>query len=52
MKSFGSKNKKISWDKNGENVPHLKTNVIELIHCDIVNNKYQQNSVSACSYSK
>ena len=28
-------------DENGENVPHLEITV--LIHCNIVNNNYQQN---------
>ena len=39
----GTKNKIIK-DKNGENVPHLEITDVVLIHCDIVNNDYQQDS--------
>ena len=31
-------------DKNGENVPHLKITEAVLVHCNIANNDYQQNS--------
>ena len=31
-------------DKNGENVPHLKITEVVLVHCNIVNNNYQQDS--------
>ena len=30
--------------KNGENVPHLEITEIILVHCNIVNNDYQQDS--------
>ena len=30
--------------KNGENVPHLEITEVVLVHCDIVNNDYQQDS--------
>ena len=36
--------KKITKDKNGENVPHLEITKVVLVHCYIVNNDYQQNS--------
>ena len=39
----GTKNK-ITKDKNGENVPHLEITEVALVHCDIVNNDYQQDS--------
>ena len=42
MKLLGSTENKITKDKNGENVPHL-TEVV-LVHCNIVNNDYQQDS--------
>ena len=42
MKSFGSTENKINKDKNGENVPHLEITEVVLVHCDIVNNNYQQ----------
>ena len=36
--------KKITNDKNGENVPHLKIAEVVLVHCNIVYNYYQQDS--------
>ena len=44
MKLFGSTENKITKDKNGENVPHLEITEVVLVHCDIVNNYYQQDS--------
>ena len=35
---------KITKDKNGENVPHFEITEVVLVHCDIVNNDYQQDS--------
>ena len=35
---------KITKDKNGENVPHLEIVELVLVHCNLVNNDYQQNS--------
>ena len=31
-------------DENGENVPYLEITEVILIHCNIVNHDYQQNS--------
>ena len=31
-------------DENGENVPHLEITEVVLIHCNIVNTDYQQDS--------
>ena len=31
-------------DENGENVPYLEITEVILIHCNIVNHYYQQNS--------
>ena len=42
MKLLGSTKNKISKDKNGENVPHLELIEVVLVHCNIVNNDYQQ----------
>ena len=36
--------KKITKDKNDENVPHLEITEVVLVHCNTVNNDYQQNS--------
>ena len=44
MKLLGSAENKISKDKNGENVPHLEIVEVVLVHCNLVNNDYQQNS--------
>ena len=41
---LGSTKSKINKDKNGENVPHLEITEVVLIHCNIVNNNYQQDS--------
>ena len=44
MRLLGSTENKITRDKNDENVPHLEITEVVLVHCDIVNNDYQQNS--------
>ena len=44
MKLLGSTKNKITEDKNGENVPHLEITEVALVHCDIVNNDYHQDS--------
>ena len=41
---LGSTENKITKEKNGENVPHLENAEVVLVHCDIVNNNYQQDS--------
>ena len=35
---------KITKDKNDEHVPYLEITEVVLIHCNVVNNSYQQNS--------
>ena len=35
---------KVAKDENGENVPHLETTEVVLVHCNIVNNDYQHDS--------
>ena len=44
MKLLGSTRNKITKDKNGENVPHLEIAEVVLVHCNVVNNDYQQDS--------
>ena len=44
MKLLGSTESKITTDKNGENVPHLEIVELVLVHCNLVNNDYQQDS--------
>ena len=44
MKLLGSTESKITKDKNDENVPHLEIVGLLLVHCNLVNNDYQQDS--------
>ena len=44
MKLLRSTEGKISKDKNGENVPHLKIVELVLVHSNLANNDYQQDS--------
>ena len=42
MKLLEITKSKITKDKNGENVPHFKITKVASVHCNIVNNDYQQ----------
>ena len=44
MKLLGSTKDIIDVDKNSENVPKLDNVEIVLVHCNLVNNAYQQHS--------
>ena len=44
MKLLGSTESKITKHKNGENVPHVEVVELVLVHCNLVNNDYQQDS--------
>ena len=44
MKLLGSAENKITKDKNGENVPRLEVLELVLVHCNLINNDYQQDS--------
>ena len=44
MKLLGSTKSKIPKDKDGVNIPYLEIIEIVLIHGNVVNNSYQQNS--------
>ena len=44
MKLLGSTENKITKDKNSENVPHLEITEVVLVHFNIVDNDYQQDS--------
>ena len=44
IKLFGSTNSKITARKNSENVPHLEIAEVILVHFNVVNNDYQQDS--------
>ena len=44
MKLLGSTKSKIAKDESGQNGPHLEITEVELVHCNIVNNDYPQDS--------
>ena len=44
MKLLGSTKSKITKDKNDEEVPHLEVVELVLVHCNLFNNDYQQDS--------
>ena len=44
MKLLGNNKSKITKNENSKNVPHFKIIKVVLVHCNIVNNNYQQNS--------
>ena len=44
MKLLGSSENKITKDNNGGNVPHHEIADVVSVHCNIVNNDYQQDS--------
>ena len=44
MKLLGSAENKTTKDKNGENVSRLEVVESVLVHCNLVNNDYQQDS--------
>ena len=45
MKLLGSTRNKITKNEKSENVPYLKITEVVLIHCNAVNNSYQQNTI-------
>ena len=44
MKLFGSTKKLIDKTKNGKKIPSLEVAEVVLVHCNLVNNQYQQKS--------
>ena len=44
MKLLGRTKSKTTKDKNGEDVRHLGIAELVLVHCNLVNNDYQQDS--------
>ena len=44
MKLLGSAESKITKDQNGENLPRLEVVELVLVHCNLVNKDYQQDS--------
>ena len=50
MRLIASTESKISKDKNCENVPQLEVVELVLVHCNLVNNDYQQDSETLCAF--
>ena len=50
MKLLGSIKSKITKDVNFENMSHLEITKVVLMHCNIVNNDYQQVSRVLCTF--
>ena len=44
MKLLGSTKQDVDQDKDGEDVPKLESVEVFLVHCNLVNNNYQQAS--------
>ena len=44
MKLLASAKKDVDKDKDGEDVPKLESVEVVLVHCNIVNNSYQEAS--------
>ena len=44
MKLLRSTKKDVDKDKNGEDVPKIESVEVVLVHCNVVNNSYQQTS--------
>ena len=44
MEFVGSAKSKITKDENVENVPYIEITEVVLVHCNIVENDYQQDS--------
>ena len=44
MKLLGSSKKDVDQDRDGENLPKLESVEVVLVHCNLVNNNYQQAS--------
>ena len=44
MKLLGKTENKITKNKNGKNMPRLEITEVVLVHCNMVNNDYQQDS--------
>ena len=42
MKILGSTKKDVDQDKDGENKPKLESVEVVLVHCNLLNNSYQQ----------
>ena len=50
MQLLGSSKKDIDQNKNAEIVPRLEAVEVVLVHCNLVNNNYQQASKALCTF--
>ena len=50
MKLLGSTKDTIDVDKKFENIPRLENVELVLVHCNLVNNSYQQASRVLCTF--
>ena len=50
MKLLGSTKKDVDKDKNGEDVLKLNSVEVVLVHCNLVNNNYQQASKKSFTF--
>ena len=50
MKLLGSTSSFIDANKNSENVPKLENVEVVLVHCNLVNNSYQQATFESIIY--
>ena len=51
MKLFGNTVRRITKDKNGKNMSQLGLSEVVLVHCNIVNNQYQNYSRALCTFA-
>ena len=47
---WGSTVQSVDKDNNGEHVPKLESIELALVHCNLVNNGYQQASKVSCTF--
>ena len=50
MKLLGSTKKDVDQGKDGKDVPKLESVEVVLVHCNLVNNNYQQASKVLCTF--
>ena len=50
MKLLGSTKKDVDQGKDGEDVPKLESVEVVLVHCNLLNNNYQQASKVLCTF--
>ena len=51
LKLLGSTEKRITRDKNGEDIPYLEITKVALVNYRIVSNDYKQNSIALYTFA-